>query len=171
MEIPVSVRLWMHWVIPPAGAALFLCLSLILPGCAGSGTPTVATPPAPTPLLTSSISGGTYTQPVSRGSINSGGPGGPLGIGPCTLKAGSALMNFTARSGSSWFTVVPSSGTLQPNTSTSIGFSSINGTGLPDGRNTGFVTISASGYADNTQMGLVLDTSSFSTTNVTVMCN
>lgn len=150
---PFSERLPTHRLCGSLGAVLLLWMTLMLPGCGGTTPTPIVTPPAPTPLLTSTMSGGTTTKPVARASANAGLPGSNIGVNGCTLTAGSAVMNYTANSGATWFTVGPAFGTLQPNTSTTISFTSINATALQS-TTTNAVTISASGYSDNTQMSL-----------------
>jgi len=77
----------------------------------------------------------------------------------CNLHAGDAPMVYTAGSSSTWFSVSPPAGNLQPGGNTGVGITSIDYESLLDADNTGFVIVTASGYKQLTGLEFGIDCS------------
>jgi|ERR1017187_2633646 hypothetical protein len=154
--LPLARRTWF--------VACAWCMGTILAGCGGKDvTPTPPTTPTPT-MLTSSFTAATISQPVATATLNAGWT-----MSPCTLHAGSNVMNWTATSASTWLTVIPPSGTLPANSTTSVAAHVMSTQALPL-PSTGGIIISAAGYVDNTGMRVTVAANTSSSDIVTVTC-
>ena len=159
----------------PSSRTWILVLAVTAAACGGGSSASTPSPTTPTaaPLNTASFLCSAQFNPVACGQTTTVNKSSLFSTGwnpSCGLRAGSAPMAFTAGSSSTWFTVSPPAGNLQPNGSTAIGITAINVAALPVGNNTGFVIVSASGYAQVTGLSIAVDCSAASTCRVSYTC-